>query len=81
MVDRSNIRDAASTLAYLWAHAQHGDPRDCGGVERLLLAYPEASRVLLCAHVVRQLHCQAASPDELEAFLDLLADIACIDEE
>lgn len=83
MPNRGNIRHAASTLAFLWRTAVQLDvpqyAANITGIENLLLAYPDASRALLCAHVVRQLHCQASSSEELEAFLDLLADIAGIE--
>lgn len=79
MPDHNQIRDAASTLAYLWR--TNPDPADQCGLERILLAYPDATRAVLGAYVVRQLHEQASSPAEIESFLTLLADIAGIEED
>jgi len=74
MVTKNNVRDAASTLAHHWCGA---DAMDRVGVERVILAYPQALQLPLCALIMHTLegrgfYTQAAA---FEGWLFALADV------
>lgn len=77
-VTREDVRNAASTLAHHWVGADPAKDRE--GVRRLIVAYPEAARVPLCAHVLRYLELRGFYT-QAEKFEGMLFDLAGIEEE
>lgn len=75
-VTRNAIRNAASTLAYLWA--RHESFSDRAGVERLILSHPVSVRPALCVNIHAQLIArhEPEMAQEFEALLMDLADVA-----
>jgi len=75
---RSNLRNAASTLAHHWAVAPEGSlSANRLGVERLLLAYDPEVRCALCVAIAHTLHTRHGA-HHADAFEDMLYDASVI---
>lgn len=76
MITQNMLADAASTLAHLWAtKADPACARNRMGVERMLLAYPAATQMVLCTMIWRYLEDRHSQADAA-AFTDWLCDLA-----